>query len=272
MDLAEIARELYTADPAGFVAARDRAAREADDDLARRIKKLRKPTLAAWAVNRLVASEPARFDELLDLGERLRAAQRELRGDELRDLAAERARLLRAVTDRAVELAAEGGHVLGEAARNQIEQTFTAALSDPDAAAAVRAATLAAPLEYSGFGLDELAAASIRRRSAGPKEGRSARPTKGSGDEPGGELVRLRNRLREKEDHVSEAEREVRGAEEEQHEAEQCAQRLREELADAQERLRTAGENLRAARHKHQRAVRARDTAARELDRERPPE
>lgn len=268
MDLAEIARELYTADPAGFVSARDRAAREAGGDLAGRIKKLRKPTLAAWAVNLLVVTEPDLLGDLLELGERLRAAQRELRGDELRELAAERTRLLRAVTDRAVDLAAEGGHALGEAARSRIEQTFTAALSDPDAAESVRAATLAAPLEYSGFGLDELAAASVRRRSAGQKPGSSGKPKRGRADEPAGEVVRLRNRLREREDDVAESQRAVHDVEEEHQEAEQRSQRLREELADAQEQLRTADEKLRAARQKHQRALRARDAAARELDRE----
>lgn len=260
MGLDDIARELYTADPAEFVAARDRAAREAGGDLAREIKKLRKPALAAWAVNLLAAREPDQLETLLDLGGRLRAAQRELRGDDLRALAAERSRLLRAVTDRAAALAAAAGHELGEGARDQVERTLTAALSDAEAAANVRSASLAKPLEYSGFGLDELAAASIRRRP-------EAKVERAVGS--AAEVARLRDRLREEEERATEAESELQRAEAEQSEAEQDEMRLRGELSEAQERLRAADENLRATRRAHHRAQQARDEAAHELDRER---
>jgi DNA repair exonuclease SbcCD ATPase subunit len=259
--LDDIARELRTTDPAEFIAARDRAAREADEDVAREIKKLRKPTLAAWAVNLLAARQPDELEGLLELGERLRAAQRELRGDDLRELAVERTRLLRAVTARAVALAAEAGHELGDTARDQVERTLTAALSDPEAAASVRSAHLAKPLEYSGFGLDELAAASIRR---------SPEPKRKPGT--GAEVIRLRNKLREREERAAEAETELQRAEEEHRAAERVEQRLREELAEAAERLSVTGEELRVARENHQDAQRAREEAVRELDRERPTE
>ncbi|MFC7344332.1 hypothetical protein [Saccharopolyspora griseoalba] len=259
MGLDDVARELYTADPAEFVAARDRAAGEAGGQLAREIKKLRKPTLAAWAVNLLATREPDELEALLDLGERLRSAQRELRGDDLRELAAERTRVLRAVTDRAAALAAGAGHELGDAARDQVETTFTAALSDPEAAASVRAGCLAKPLEYSGFGLDELAAASIRR---GPLE-----PTREAGDGPGAKVIELRNRLRETEERANATESELRRAEEAHREAEEEQQRLRDQLAEAEERLRVAGEHLRAAREDHRRAQREREQAADDLDR-----
>ncbi|MER7015114.1 hypothetical protein ABT324_27095, partial [Saccharopolyspora sp. NPDC000359] len=192
MEFEQVARELCTADPAGFTPARDREAAAAkergDHDLAAALKKLRKPTTAAWAVNLLAAHAPDALDTLLDLGERLRSAQRELRGDDLRSLARERTSTLRDLTGQAAALAEEHGHPLTEATRQQVEQTLTAALSDPEAARQVQSATLAKPLEYSGFGLDEVAAAAIRRTAEKAEPAAAGRSEEGG--RPGKEAGR----------------------------------------------------------------------------------
>lgn len=263
-----MARELRTGDPVEFVTARDAAAARAresgDAQLADRIKKLRKPTTAAWAVNLLADREPGELRALHDLGERLRNAQRELRGDELRDLAAERTRLLDRLTSRAVELAAERGHELAPAGREQVSHTLTAALSDPEAAAEVQEATLTKPLEYSGFGLDDLAAAAIRRQSTARKP-RARRPAK-SEDTGEAKLVELRHRLRDTEEHLDAANETLQRAEAACEEAQERCERLREELADADAELRDRRRDLKAARQDHERAVKAKDSASKALD------
>ena len=88
------AAELYALPPEGFTAARDervRTARAAGDAaLAAQLAQLRRPTVGAWTVNLLVRANPELLDQLLGLGEELRRAQQELRGDALRQLAAQR--------------------------------------------------------------------------------------------------------------------------------------------------------------------------------------
>ncbi|TDD38584.1 hypothetical protein [Saccharopolyspora elongata] len=257
MELEELARELYAADPAEFIPARDRhaaaAAERGDRDLAAQLKKLRKPTAAAWAVNLLASREPRSVTELLELGEKLRAAQRELRGDDLRTLAADRTRLLRETTGRAAELAEQHGHRLTESTRQQVEQTLTAALSDPEAGHAVRAGTLIKPLEYSGFGLDELAAAAIRRTAARPK--------------PQRELRELREQLQHTDEQLGEATGAEERAESAEREAEQRCEELREALQQAESELREHRRNAKTARQRRERAQHDRDAAAERLRR-----
>jgi hypothetical protein len=153
--LSEVATELYMLPPEQFVAARDEAVKRAkatgDRRLAVEIGKLRRPTVAAWVVNRLAHQRPEMVGELLALGEAFRAAQRNLRGDELRELSQQRRAMVSALAREAVGLARR------EYRRDnlpvaEIEATLMAALADPDVAAAVRSGQLVRTVEYTGFG------------------------------------------------------------------------------------------------------------------------
>ncbi|SDY75629.1 hypothetical protein [Herbiconiux ginsengi] len=154
--LGAIARELYALDPAEFTGARNNRAKLAADDgdrpLAKRIRSLAKPSVAAWAVNALVRH---RFDEvetLLDLGERLRAAQDDLDRDAIRELGRERQRMLAAIGRSARDLGDDLGTTVSESAAVEVQQTLQAAMGDEAAAAAVRDGTLVRT--FSGSGLD----------------------------------------------------------------------------------------------------------------------
>jgi hypothetical protein len=154
----EVAEELYALPPELFVAARDeqvRKAREAGDrDLATALGRLRRPTTSAWVVNLLVRDQPDLLDQLLSLGDELRAAQRELRGPALRDLAARRQRVISALVQVARRLAAGAGHPVSAATGFDVEQTLHAALADPDVARAVCGRRLVHPAAPTGFGDD----------------------------------------------------------------------------------------------------------------------
>jgi len=156
VDLAQVADELYRLDPADFMAGRDEQVRRARDagekDLGDAIKKLRRPTVSASLVNRLVREAPDQVDDLLDLGESLRAAQEALAGDELRRLSARRRPVINALTAEAKRLAAESGRTVSDAAEREVEATLEAALADPAAAEAVRSGRLTTALVYAGFG------------------------------------------------------------------------------------------------------------------------
>jgi hypothetical protein len=149
----EVGERLYSAPPEGFIAARDEAvaaAKEAGDlDTAREIGKLRKPTVAAWLVNLVAHERPDLVEELLELGSQLRDAQRELRGDELRELSVRRRSTVAALAKEAARLA---GPDRGNLPLQEVEGTFAAALADATVAAAVQQGTLTKSLEYTGFG------------------------------------------------------------------------------------------------------------------------
>lgn len=142
--LLEVADRLYAEPLAGFTPARDAAAKaagqgeDADRELAARIKALRKPSIAAWAVNLLVRREGEQIDQVLALGESLRAAAESMAGEELRALTRQRRQLTHALADTARDLAREEGSRLTPAVVDQVEGVLTAAMLDPVAAAVVR--------------------------------------------------------------------------------------------------------------------------------------
>ncbi|MFD3592059.1 hypothetical protein ACFWU5_04970 [Nocardia sp. NPDC058640] len=156
MTLDDVAGELYTLDPGDFVSTRTERAAQAradgDRDLAKAITGLRKPTVAAWTVNLLARHAPDEVAALLDLGDALRSAQRQLSGEKLRALGAQRQQVVNAMTKRAAELAAEHDRPAGEQVLREVGQTLTAALADPDVADLVRAGVLPATVTYDGFG------------------------------------------------------------------------------------------------------------------------
>jgi hypothetical protein len=143
-------------DPADFTARRDQRAKElrqgGDASTAKVVKGLKRPSVAAWAINVLVREKPGEIDRLNELGNQLREAQARLSGDELRRLSKERQRLTTALAGEARRLASSRGHALTDAAVRQVEETLTAALADPAAAAALGTGRLVNPLEHAGIG------------------------------------------------------------------------------------------------------------------------
>ncbi len=153
--LRAVAWELYGLQPSEFTAARTAAAKRlrADGDraVAARVTALRRPPLAAWAVNLLARERTELVAEISELGTALRQAQSLLQGDALRDLAHQRRRLVAAVTTEVLGLARERGQVLGDASTRQVEATLQAAMTDGAAAEAVRSGLLAQPLTSTGL-------------------------------------------------------------------------------------------------------------------------
>ncbi len=151
----EIADELYGLPAAGFTAARDAAAKAADDrGLAARIKALRKPTAPAWALNLLVRRETEQIDQVLAVAESLRSAAEAMDGEELRALTRQRRQLTAALATTARSLAREQGVTLSTATTEQVEGMLTAAMLDPVAARVVRSGLVVTA--FSSTGLEDL--------------------------------------------------------------------------------------------------------------------
>ncbi|HEX8629880.1 MAG TPA: hypothetical protein VF755_17100 [Catenuloplanes sp.] len=155
---ADLVQRLYAAPPDEFVAARAEAiaAAKATGDRAgaRLIAQLRKPTVAAWLVNLLAIHRPELVAELVELSGQLRAAQRELRGDDLRALSAHRRQVVSALVAqaRSLAVAAGVGAAAGKLPLAEVEATLTAALADVEIAEQVRSGQLIRAVAYVGFG------------------------------------------------------------------------------------------------------------------------
>ena len=149
---------LYALAPEDFTAARDeasKAARAAGDPVAATaLKALRRPSVAAWLVNRLTVEQPGLLDQLLGLGPALARAQAGGQATALRTLGAQRRTLVEAVADAAAQ-----GRTVSAAVRAEVVATLEAALADPASAEAVRSARLVRALSYAGFGPVDLAGA-----------------------------------------------------------------------------------------------------------------
>jgi hypothetical protein len=151
--LLEVADRLYAEPLPGFTPARDAAAKQAapDKELAARIKALRKPSIAAWALNLLVRRESAQIDQVLELGESLRAAAESMAGEDLRALTRQRRQLTNALAATARDLAREQDVRLTSAVVDQVEGMLTAAMLDPVAARVVRSGLVVTAFTSTGI-------------------------------------------------------------------------------------------------------------------------
>lgn len=156
MTFEDVASELYGLPLDQFTARRNDRAQQArmagDRKLAAQIKGLRRPTLAAWLGNQLVREHREEVGTLLALGQALRSATAELRGDELRQLSGQQRRVLAVLVGQARAIAEASGQPVSQDAARGLEDTLRAALADPDAAAAFVAGRLVAGLTPPALG------------------------------------------------------------------------------------------------------------------------
>jgi len=162
--LLEIADALYGLPQGDFTPARDAKAKElkADDDsaeLAAAVKKLKKPSVAAWVVNLFVRRATDEVEQLINVGEALRQAQEGMDGAELRTLTKQRRQLTSALTQQARSQATDEGVKITQAVADQVEATLTAAMLDPDCAKAVRSGLLIAAMSSTGVDAVDVASA-----------------------------------------------------------------------------------------------------------------
>jgi hypothetical protein len=143
---------LYWVEPSAFTARRTKLAAAAkqrgDEAAAKRISAARKPTTAAWIVNRLALRHTDAKRRLADLGDRLRAAHAAMDGDRIRDLSAEQHKLI----DELARAAFDAADVSkpSSTVRDDLTSTLQAAVADPEVRA--RLGRLARAETWSGFG------------------------------------------------------------------------------------------------------------------------
>jgi hypothetical protein len=252
--LSEAIAELYSADPDSFVARRKELAAQArtagDKAAAKEITALGKPTRSAWLINRLVRADPSGPARLAELSGELRAGEASLDGASIRRLSAARRDLIDELVRQAI--GQTGQSPPSAALREEITDTFNAALADPQVASQVAAGTLLRSCRWAGFApgigtatepaqmfarVPAAAPPASRAPAAASKPASSAKPTASPGD-----------RKREQaEQALAEATQAIEHATAAQRERQEAVELVRRQLADEKERLTEAEQDTLAA-------------------------
>ncbi len=288
--LAAVAEVLYAGSVEEFVPRRDAAVKAAKQDgdpaLATALGRLRKPSVAAWAVNLLVRVEGEQIAQVLAVAASLRSAAEALDGDELRALTRQRRQLTAALATTARSRARDEGTRLSEPVVEQVEGVLTAAMLDPVAAEVVLTGRLVRSFTSTGVSdldveavvavPDALAVAATPREADAPPapptltlvpdDGRARREAEEALEEAAGQLASARAERDEVEESVArlDARRlQLQGEAEELRrrlaELEDQVDRCDEEREEAQEALDDAAAVLAEAAREEERARAALD-------------
>jgi hypothetical protein len=252
------ARQLYGTAPSEFVPARDAEARRLRDAghplVAKQVKALRRPSIAAALVDAVVRQEPDLVGQVVDVGRRLRAASGDAGAGpaEHRALDDDRRAVVRRCVQAASEVADGWGSSATAASLREVEQTFWAAAVDAGALAAVRAGCLVRTLSPSGFGAVDTEGASaievVVEDDPVPRQTRRHSPTaRRAPPRDDHALLEARRALREAEHSLREAEDEADAVGHRAAEAEERASRLGTELAELRRRVAAVEDELRDA-------------------------
>lgn len=210
-------RELYAGPADTFVERRKELAKQLRSDgqreAAAEVARLRRPSRAAWALNRAVAADPDGLPALVDVGRELEAVQRGEGGGaaELRRLAGQRREQIGRLADAAeAELGGEGAGL-----REKLQGTLEAASVDPAVAEALAAGTLAKEVDPpSGFGplgmAPELRLVRDHNRAAEAEPEPEPEPDRRP--ELRAELAEVNDELRQATKRVAALERDLQGA------------------------------------------------------------
>jgi hypothetical protein len=226
--------DLYGLPLERFTAERDALAKElataGDRDGAARVKALRKPVVAAWAVNALAREDPDGVRELIELGGTLRSAHRRaVSGGDVepfRVATEERRQLVRTLTRTAEAILERDGGAAGAAA-DAIAGTLEAATVDEETGELLRSGRLTKPVRPPAT----FAGAGLRVLEGGPSP--PHRPEPEEAPKPKPDRAKLR--------------RELSAAETRERKAEAAVERERGTIRDLDRKRSEAKDRLRAA-------------------------
>jgi hypothetical protein len=257
-----------------FVHDRDELAkrlrRHGEREAAEQVKKLRKPSAGAWALNQAVRRRRKETGALLAAGERLRAAHESLisGGDqaELRDAMREERELASGLADCAEAIASETGKS-GPALRERVRSTLHAAAVDEEAREELARGRFVREREAVGLGPFGAAAVAPPTKTR-PKRERTPRGTAKRERTKGPSAAeREKAAERERKERVAEAERAVEEARTALEEAEAAHGEAASELQAAREAVGAAEATEREARAVARERRRAAGKLERELER-----
>jgi hypothetical protein len=221
----EEAAELFAAEPEQFVTLRDALAKElqaqGDNEKARSIKRLRKPTLAVWAANRAARQRPDLVEQLLDAGRTMASARSSA---VLREASGKRQAAISSLVKAAEDALQKEGHSAATIG-DKLTQTLLALSSDEAAASAFTHGMLERELEPElDFGFSMPPGHKDEEVSSAVKDARS-------------KAEELEQRTRELEAEVADLQRLARSARDRLELARMEAERAAKQLDAAEARL-----------------------------------
>lgn len=249
---------LYAETPDRFVAARNelasRLSNAGDPDAAKQVKALRRPTVAAWAVDRIARDRARELEALIRAGRDLASAQREVAAggsvDRLRAASDERRKLVDQLVRASADALESAGMSATRAALDKVSDTLMAIATDQEAAERVRRGVLdkelAAPAGFGDERLDAALLASV-----------SELPTRSSTD-AGSLRATTHDQRRKERDRVRRADR----LEAEALKLEEDANRLERDAKQAEAKAVSAARSAAVARRRANAARRQADKAA----------
>jgi hypothetical protein len=236
--------DLFRAHPSEFVAGRDALAKElrsaGEPEEAARVKKLRRPSAAAWLLNVAALTEPKVLRAFAKASESLAKAQEKaLDGGEReverwRAAAARERESAQAVVDAAEAAAADAGHPATKQALDQVDATLRAAAADAE----LRQRVLAGRLEREQSG------ATLGTAGLIPSPGRAAKSTKRL------EAKQARREADRLERELAEAEERIDHRRARADEAAESLRRARAQLKEAERQVVELKRGLKAAKRK----------------------
>ena len=273
-----VGEELYGLSLEEFIARRASLAKslraQGRRDDAKKVAALRKPSVAAWAVNQLIRTRAAETARLFSAGDQMRSAQDALLAGTAEPAALrEAAAAERGARDELVEIArgllSASGHELSASTLSRVDETLHAASLDPDARAQLADGCLVKEFRLAGLGpalgsdASAGAATSARLQKRSTKTRATAVTATRRATAPDrSEVVRAKRehaarleRLRRDEEDASRAARRAAG---ELREAGERRDRAAAALNDAERTLLDATARADAAESAHREAVAAR--------------
>jgi hypothetical protein len=248
---AEVDQLYQELSPDQFTATRDALARElrrdGDRAAADEVKRLRKPSVAAWGLNRLSRAHRRSLDRLLAAGERLREAQQQLLeggdADRLKDAVTEERRLVAELAELAAEGLEETGHAVSPTIRSRLRETLHSAAASAEVRTQLAAGRLEREHQISDLGLvgDGMPSEPSRGRARPVRDAKAKPRAKGPSRREQAlrqSLERERTRERELKAELTDADRAARSARSE-------AERTATAAARAQDRHERAGARVR---------------------------
>jgi hypothetical protein len=256
--------QLYGLPLNDFVPSRDALARElrreGDKERAAEVAKLKRPSVAAWAINQLARRNRKELDLLLDAGHRLRVGQEEALagGDRAKFESARRdhERAVRDLVHAARELLAAERGTSSDQMLSSVERTLRYASIDDEERALLASGRLTAEVEATGFDAfagmalpaappPRAAAARGRDRAKAGKPAKERKP--GAAQERRARVAAAQEDVKLAREREREARQVLRELERAERKAAQALERAVAERAAAQEALDTAAAETQAA-------------------------
>jgi hypothetical protein len=248
----DVADELYGLSPERFTEVRNARAKEigatGDRELASQVRKLPKPTVAAWLANALVRTQGTKIEELIALGPELRGLLDGGARADVRRVVDRRRQVINRLVEAASQRASDAGHSMGTQVQRQLEETLEAAVADGQSATVLRAGRLSGPLTFIGFGESN----DVARN--GPRPSPAGKLKKASGHNDGSDARR------------EAAKRAVTQAAEALSSARRATQMAKESLDSARRRDKDASARFHAATNELRDADREKAEANKELE------